>query len=92
MCSNSLSLGHLEGCPSGGWSKRCVSVLFRVQVSRKRGKSSEAIVEGTEVRMVGEDSPVVAEGKGVLHNLKEQEVCHRKVSTSDPVVVAELLG
>ena len=93
MCSKSLSLGNLEvGLEDAGWGERRVEVLFRGQVSRKRGKSSEAVVEGTEVRMFGEDALVVLEGKDGLHNLIEEEVCHRKLRTGDPVVVAELLG
>ena len=92
MCTKSLSLGQLEGGLGAGWSERRVEVLLRGQVRRERGKSSEAVVEGTEVRMRGEDSLVVAEGKDGLHNLIEEEVCHRKLRAGDPVVVAELLG
>ena len=80
------------GLEDAGWGERRVEVLFRDQVSRKRGKSSEAVVEGTDVRMVGEDSLVVAEGKDGLHHLIEEEVCHRKSRAGNPVVVAELLG
>ena len=92
MCSKSLSLGELEGSLDARWTPRRVEVLFRGQVRRERGKSSEAVVEGTEVRMVGEDVLVVHEGKASLHNLIEEEVCHRKLRAGDPVVVAELLG
>ena len=80
------------GLEDAGWGERRVEVLFRGQVSRKRGKSSEAVVEGTDVRIVGEDSLVVAEGKDGLHHLIEEEVCHRKLRAGNPVVVAELLG
>ena len=58
------------GLEDAGWGERRVEVLFRGQVSRKRGKSSEAVVEPADVGMVREDSLVGTEGEGGLHKLE----------------------
>ena len=92
MCSKSLSLGQLHVGLDAGWAVRRVEVLFRAEVRRKCGKISEAVVEGSEVRMRREDALVVLQGEDGLHNLEQEEVCHRKISAGDPVVAAELSG
>ena len=89
MCSESLSLGQLH---VGLSTERRVEVLFRSEVRSKRGQSSDTVVESTDVRMVGEDSLVVAEGKDVLNALEEHEVCHRNLRASEVVLVAEPAG